>query len=345
MRFGVWTPLPHTVVPEPRMERALAEARVTGAGGREDHALRFAIDFLQKAERHGFDMTLVAARHLGPDLEAWTLASALAGATSNMELMVAAHPGINTPQMVAKMGASLDRISGGRLAINVVNGWNVEEFETFGNGAWPASSEDRYQRMDEFVQVLRGMWTEDPFTFNGRFYRVNNSHLPLKPRRAPCPPLYAASRSSEGKETIARYCDHWFVPDCRDFRLYRETQALIRDEMVDVTARAARYGRHIGYGMSAHVVCAATVEEAVERAEQLEAHGRIARYNRSSISGLAAGLVGTPQLIAERIHAYEELGLDLMLFQFHPMEEGLARFIDGVLPLLGRTPKPAPAIR
>ncbi len=334
LRFGVWTPLPHTTAPEPRMDKAVRELGTQGAGDGEDTSLRFAIDFLQQAEQLDFDMTLIAARHLGPDLEAWTLASAIATQTTSIELMVAAHPGINTPQMVAKMGASLDRISGGRCAINVVNGWNEEEFETFGNGAWPHHEQERYRRMDEYVQVMRGLWTEDPFTFEGDFYRVKNSALPLKTRRKPSIPLYAASRSAAGKETIARYCDHWFVPDKRDFRLYEETLALACEEMAQMNERAAQLGRSIGYGMSAHVVCAKTVEEAHKGAQALEEHGRRARYNRSSISGLAAGLVGTPELIAERIAAYEEQGLGLMLFQFNPMEEGLAQFAADVLPLL-----------
>jgi len=334
MRFGVWTPLPHTTVPEPRMERAVDALSSRGVGGAEDELFRMAADFLQRAERYGFDMTLIAARHLGPDLEAWTLAAALATQTRAMELMVAAHPGVNTPQMVAKMAASLDRISGGRCAVNVVNGWNQEEFETFGNGAWQTSEAERYARMDEYVQVMRGLWTQDPFTFNGAYYRVRDSRLPLKTRRSVLP-LYAASRSPEGKRTIARFCDHWFVPDCRDFRRYDETVALVSEEIARMNDLAHGFGRSIGYGMSAHVVCAASVEEAWRRAEALEAHGRAARYNRSSISGLAAGLVGTAELIAERIARYESLGLGLLLLQFHPMEEGLDRFAEEVAPLLG----------
>ncbi len=336
MRLGIWTPLPHTLAPEPRMTRAVEELGSPGSGAGPDASFRFAVDILQKAERLGFDMTLIAARHLGPDLEAWTLASALAMATTKMELMVAAHPGVNTPQMVAKMGASLDRISAGRLAVNVVNGWNVEEFNTFGNGAWLTDQADRYRRMDEFIEVLKGLWNRDPFSFEGKFYRVDDSRLPLKPRRAPSPPIYAASRSPAGKDVIARFCDHWFVPDLGDFRRFDETAALIRAEIADMNRRAARLGRRIGYGLSAHVVCRPTIEEAVARAGELEAHGRLARYNKSSIAGLGACLVGTPEVIAARLAVYEELGVELALFQFSPMEAGLDRFAADVLPLLGK---------
>jgi dimethylsulfone monooxygenase len=115
MRFGIWTPLPHTIRPEPRMERAIEALKGQRSDPGPDAAFQFAVDVLQRGERHGFDVTLIATRELGPDPEAWTTAAALAGHTKTMELMVAVHPGIITPAMVAKMGASLDRISGGRL--------------------------------------------------------------------------------------------------------------------------------------------------------------------------------------------------------------------------------------
>ena len=73
--------------------------------------------------------------------------------------------------MVAKMGASLDRISGGRLSLNIVNGWNVDEFNIFGNGAWLSEQDDRYTRMDEYIQIIKRLWTEDCFDFDGRFYQ------------------------------------------------------------------------------------------------------------------------------------------------------------------------------
>ena len=343
MQFGIWTPLPHTTAPEPRITQAIQDLTTAGQSDGVDRSLQFAIDMVRKAEAHGFITTLIAARHLGPDLEAWTLATALAMQTSTIEIMVAAHPGIIPAQMVAKMGASLDRISGGRLALNVVNGWNVEEFDTFGNGAWQLTEPDRYQRMDEFIQVVKGLWTEETFSFAGRFYKVSDSNLPLKTVRQPNPPIYAASRNPEGKRTIAKYADTWFAPDLRDFRRYDETLALVRREIADLSQTAAGFGRKLGFGMSAHVVCAGTMEEAVARAVRLEAYGDLARYNKSAVSGLGACLVGTPQLIAERICAYEQAGLDFILIQSNPMEEGLDQFLSDILPLVNASkakPKP-----
>ena len=339
MRFGIWTPLPHTIRPEPRMQRAIEALKGGGSDQGGDASFEFAVDVLRRGERHGFDVTLIATRELGPDLEAWTLAAALSGHTKTMELMVAVHPGIINPAMVAKMGASLDRISGGRLSLNVVNGWNVDEFNIFGNGAWLTEPDDRYTRMDEYIRIIKRLWTEEPFDFDGRFYKFQNGNLPLKPRQKPNPPIYAASRSPSGKDTIARYCDHWFVPDRRDYRRYDETVALVGSEIADMRERAQSHGRTLGYGLSAHVVCAATWEQAQARANALEEYGNLARYNRSAVAGLGACLVGTRDMIVERIKTYERLGVDLLLLQFHPMIEGFDQFVQEILPFA----KPAPA--
>lgn len=318
------------------MQQAIDVLTLRGSGEGPDPSFEFAADVLQRAERHGFDITLVAARQLGPDLEAWTLAAALAARTSAMEMMVAVHPGIISPQMAAKMGASLDRISGGRLSVNVVNGWNVDEFNIFGNGAWLDNPDDRYLRMDEYIHVMKGLWTEDSHSFAGKFYQVKSGYLPLKTGRASSPPIYAASRSPEGKETVAKYCDHWFVPDCGDYRRYDDTLERIRTEIADIGERAARYGRRLGYGLSGHVICATNMEEAQGAADALEAHGRVARYNKSAAAALGACLVGTPDLIAERLKTYEKLGIGTVMLHFHPMIDGFEQFVAEVLPRLDR---------
>src|SRR5262245_44022453 len=107
MRFGAWTPLPHTIRPEPLMSQAIAESSTRGLAAGPDKAFRFAVDMLQRAEELGFESTLIAERWMGTDHSAWLLASALAPLTSRIELMVAVHPGILTPQAVAKLAVSL----------------------------------------------------------------------------------------------------------------------------------------------------------------------------------------------------------------------------------------------
>jgi len=252
MQFGIWTPLPHTIRPEPEMDRAVAllKAGEHGAGG-QDEAFQFACDVIRRADELGFDTTLIAQRYLGPDLDAWVLATALALVTRRIELMVAVHPGMITPQVVAKMGSSLDRISGGRFSVNIVNGWWQEEFDLFSNGTWIGDAE-RYPRMGEFIQVLKGLWTDSDFNFEGKFYRAHvraaltgaegkvvipdAGDIVARPRRR-SPPIYAASRASDGKGLVAEHCDFWFAEYKPGYRNFEANIERIAADIRDMRAR------------------------------------------------------------------------------------------------------------
>jgi FMNH2-dependent dimethyl sulfone monooxygenase len=242
-----------------------------------------------------------------------------------------------TPQLAAKMGATLDRITGGRFAINVVNGWYQKEFELFSNGGWIASSEARYNRMNEFVQVLKGLWTEDHFTFRGEFFQADDATLPMTPVRVPHPPIYTASRTDSGKDVIAQHCDLWFVNYVADYRKYEENFTAVRRDIADLAERARHFGRKLAFGMSAHIICADTLGEAHARADELESYGQRDRISSTAARGLGACLVGTPDLIAERMRRYEDIGVELFLLNFHPMLPGLETFARSVMPLLPAT--------
>jgi dimethylsulfone monooxygenase len=333
MRLGIWTPLPHTIRHEPAMLEGIRQ--VGTRGDRDaDKSFQFALDVVSKGEALGFDITLIAERLLGPDLEAWMLTAALAARTKTIQVMPAVYPGMITPQLAAKMGATLDRITGGRFAINVVNGWYQKEFELFSNGGWIASSDARYDRMNEFVRVLKGLWTQDHFSFAGEYFRIDDASLPQKPVRTPHPPIYTASRTDSGKDVIAEHCDLWFVNYQPDYRRYEESFALIRKDVADLARRAREFGRALSFGMSAHISCADTVAEAQARADELELYGQRDRVASTAARGLGACLVGTPELIAERMRQYEEVGVELFLLNFHPMLEGLETFAKYVMPML-----------
>jgi dimethylsulfone monooxygenase len=333
MRLGIWTPLPHTIRAEPAMEEGVRQVKTRGDGG-ADKSFEFALEVVSKGEALGFDITLIAERLLGPDLEAWMLTAALAARTKTIQIMPAVYPGMITPQMAAKMGATLDRITGGRFAINVVNGWYQKEFELFSNGGWIASSEARYNRMNEFVQVLKGLWTEEHLTFRGEFFQADDATLPMKPVRAPHPPIYTASRTDSGKDVIAQHCDLWFVNYVADYRKYEENFAAVRRDIVDLTERTRHFGRKLAFGMSAHIICADTLGEAHARADELESYGQRDRISSTAARGLGACLVGTPDLISERMRRYEDIGVELFLLNFHPMLPGLEIFARSVMPLL-----------
>src|SRR5262249_25523042 len=120
MRLGIWCPAPLSIRPDAPVKPAF-EA-LTRHGGGVDGNYLYAVDVLRRAEQLGFEITLIAQRFFGPDLDSWMLAAALAAQTSSIEIMAAVHPGIIDPKVVAKQAASIDRISGGRFCVNIVNG-------------------------------------------------------------------------------------------------------------------------------------------------------------------------------------------------------------------------------
>lgn len=334
MRLGIWTPLPHTVRVEPEMAIAIDELSHQGKGGPADRSLAVALAVVKRAEEIGFATTLIAERHIGPDLEAWIMATAMIAGTTSIELMVAAHPGIIHPQLAAKMGASLDRISGGRFAINVVNGWYQKEFEVFGNGTWLDRTEERYSRMGEFMQVLKGLWCEESFDLDGAFFQLEDAVLPIKTLQVPNPPIYAASSATQGMDQVARYADVWFVGYEPGFDSAARNIDRIAGDVAHMRGLAASHGRTLGFGISAHVICTETRKEATELARSLEAYGARDRISLVAAKALGAGLVGTADDIVERLTALHQIGVDTPMIHFYPMLDGLETFASEVMPRL-----------
>ncbi len=334
MHLGIWTPLPHTIRVEPEMAVAIDELSRQGTGGTTDRSLTLALAVIKRAEALGFATTLIAERHIGPDLEAWIMATAMIAETTSIELMVAAHPGIVHPQLAAKMGASLDRISGGRFAINVVNGWYQKEFEVFGNGTWLDRTEERYCRMGEFMQVLKGLWCEERFDFDGDYFRLEDAELPIKTLQVPNPPIYAASSAKQGMDQVARYADVWFVGYEPDFDNAPQNIERIARDVEHMRGLGAAHGRTLRFGISAHVICAETRKEAIEQARSLEAYGARDRISLVAAKALGAGLVGTPDDIVERLSVLHQIGVDTPMVHFYPMLDGLETFASEVVPRL-----------
>ena len=180
MQFGLYAPVPHVTVGSKAIEQSVAGALKPLPPAKVDPAFDLAKEILCAADRSGFDIVLFAERHLGADFEAWILAAAVSSWTTRIRSMVAVHPGLWHPTLIAKMATSLDRLTPGRTAINLVTGWNVEEHHMFG-GDTLQNNDDRYVRAEEFVDVLRGMWSETPFSYQGTFYKVDAAQLLLKP--------------------------------------------------------------------------------------------------------------------------------------------------------------------
>ena len=136
-------------------------------------------------------------------------------------------------------------------AINIVNGWWREEFETYGAG-WIEDEAARYRRMGEYLDVMLGMMGDKPFSHAGEFYRVNEAASWLKPVQRPHPPLYAGGRHDGSQNVIAKSCDAWFVDTLTNFRDWEQNVERVRGLVADMNARAARHGRTLKIGR-AHV--------------------------------------------------------------------------------------------
>lgn len=348
MRFGYWLPVFGgwlRNVPAEQMEASW------------EYVSRLA----RRSEAIGFDLTLIAELNLndikGPDapaLDAWTTAAALAAVTERLELMVAVRPTFHPPALAAKQAANIDQISGGRLTLNVVSSWWAEEAKQY--GVEFDRHDARYARTTEWLAVVSGMWSEPRFNYAGQYYRIENAILEPKPQARPRPTLYAGGESEAAKQMIAGACDAYLM--------HGDPPERIAAKVADMRQRRERAGgTPLQFGVAGYVVCRDTVEAArhevgritdVQQSAagyanyqewlantQLEQRVSLEDYSVSN-RGLKAGLVGTPEQIAEQIDRFAEAGADLLLLQFSPQLEEMERFAETVLPLVTTAERPIP---
>ncbi|HEY8002967.1 MAG TPA: LLM class flavin-dependent oxidoreductase, partial [Phenylobacterium sp.] len=192
----------------------------------------------QRAEQIGYDLTLVAELNLNdikgtdqPALDAWSTAAALAAVTEKLELMVAVRPNFHHPALLAKQAANIDRISGGRLALNVVSSWWAEEATSY--GLQFDQHDDRYGRTSEWLNVVDGLWREKKFTYEGARYQLKDAICEPKPVRKPV--VYAGGESEAAKTLIANQCDAYVM--------HGDTVDVIAEKIADMRARRAAAGK------------------------------------------------------------------------------------------------------
>jgi len=316
----------------------------------------------QRSEQIGFDLSLIAELNLNdikgahaPSLDAWSTAAALAAVTERLELMVAVRPTFHLPALLAKQAANIDLISGGRLSLNVVSSWWAEEASQF--GVQFDQHDDRYARTNEWLHVVKGVWTADDFSHDGRYYNIRRNVLHPKPlarsREQRWPTLYAGGESPAAKELIARECDAYVM--------HGDAPETIRSKVTDLSARRAKHDRPpLKFGVAGYVIVRDTEAEAQRElaritdvkqsaagfanyqewiaGTQLEKRVSISDYSVSN-RGLHSGLVGTPEQVAARIAEFEDAGVDLLLLQFSPQLEEMERFSAQVIqPFFGEQP-------
>ncbi|MBK20247.1 MAG: hypothetical protein CMM52_15555 [Rhodospirillaceae bacterium] len=321
MQFGLYAPVPHVTVGSSEILDSVAGGQKPLADGTVDVAYQLAKDVLLEAERQDFDIILFAERHLGADMEAWILGSAIASLTSKIRAMIAVHPGLWSPQLIAKMAASLDRLTPGRMAINLVTGWNVEEHVMYG-GDTMLHNDDRYIRAEEFIEIVRGMWKQSPYSFKGQFYDVKDSELLLCPATPEPPEIFTASRSPRGLDMIAKIADWWFVDYDKEAETTEEVIESLEEAMKGVKERADKLGRRVRFAYNPFVCFGDSVEDAKERAAQLVtvdgSDADVRKLLNRIGPAMKSGCVGPPEQVRQQVELFREMGIELLLFKFVP---------------------------
>jgi len=300
-------------------------------------------DLAADSEQQGFDLSLIAELnlndikgHRAPALDCWTLAPAVAAVTSTLELMLAVRPNYHSPALTAKALSTLEVIAPGRVSLNVVSSWWKDEAAQYGA---PFDVHDaRYARTEEWLEVVSRLLREDTVTHSGPLYQLAGAVLEPKP--AVPPAVYMGGESPKAKEIIAARADAYVM--------HGDPPEVIAAKVADLSARRARTGRPpLEFGVSGYVICRDTEAEA--RAEldrildtrsspqayasyqdfiegsRLESRVSLEEYSVSN-RGLRSDLIGTPEQIIERLAGYERAGIGLMLLQFSPQREEMARF-------------------
>jgi dimethylsulfone monooxygenase len=304
----------------------------------------------RRSEEIGYDLTLIAELNLNdikgihaPSLDAWSTAAALAAVTRKLELMVAVRPTFHLPALLAKQAANIDRISGGRLSLNVVSSWWADEAKMYGVAF--EQHDDRYQRTAEWLQIVDRLWKDDDFSFAGRYYRIDNAVLQPKPLTRPRPTIYAGGESDAAKDMIARLCDAYVM--------HGDEPAKVRSKIEDLSSRRDKLGLPpMKFGVAAYAIVRNTQEAAEREVRRITNVNQSAAGNENynqwlagtkleqrvsledySVSnrGLRSGLVGTPDHVAERIAEFEAAGVDLLLLQCSPQLEEMERFSEAVI--------------
>jgi len=330
-----------------------------------DWTYDYNLDLARLAESVGFDYALAQARFFGSygadkQLEALSIANALAAQTDDLHVIGAVHPGLWEPGPLANFIATADRISDGRFSINVVSGWFKGEFTGFGQ-PW-LEHDERYARSAEFIEVLKALWTEERATYDGRFYTIgkgidgfDGAPLEPKPVQDPYPQVFQGGNSQAAREMAAKHSDVLFI----NGGSLQEIRAVIDD----VEEYAAKFGTEPPrFAANAFVIQRDTESEAkavlegiIENAtdeavdafkEQVKEAGQstgegdgmwadsdfedLVQYN----DGFKTGLIGTDEQIVERIRKLDAIGVDIVLAGFLDFEPELERFGETIIPAI-----------
>jgi alkanesulfonate monooxygenase len=342
--------------------------------GEESHRRAPSPDYLAQVagacDRLGFDAVLTPC---GTGCEdAWISTASLIPLTRRLRFLVAFRPGMVSPTLAAQMASTYQRMSGGRLLINIVIGAEPAEMARFGDFS---SKDERYARAGEFLEVLDGAWGEDPVDFHGEYLHVEGATTRLPPR--PRPEIYFGGASPAAEAIAARHVDVYLA--------WGETPDMIGERLQRMRTLAAEAGRpaerQLRFGIRFHVITRDTEEEAWAEAGRLMSgidpeavraaradfagtqsvgQQRMAQMSGSADDalpddpralevypnlwsgvglvrgGAGTALVGSHEQVADRMEQYRDLGIDEFILSGYPHLEEAYRCGEGLLVELRR---------
>ena len=301
--------------------------------------------------------------------DAWVVASTLIPVTQRMKFLVAVRPGLTSPTLAARMAASFDRLANGRLLINVVAGGDPVELA--GDGLY-LSHDERYELTDEYLDVWRRVFNGEEIDFKGKHIDVKGAKVLFPGLQEPYPPLYFGGSSDAGHRVAAKHIDVYLS--------WGEPPDQIAEKILHLRKLAAEQGRTLRFGIRMHVIVRETEKEAWAAADDLikyvtdeniaaalkvferfDSAGqsrmtRLHKGRRDSLEvspnlwagvglvrgGAGTALVGSPEIIAQRMREYAEIGIEEFVFSGYPHLEEAYRFAELVFPLLPIDHAPPP---
>ncbi|BBZ05122.1 alkanesulfonate monooxygenase [Mycolicibacterium chitae] len=338
---------------------------VGAAHSDREASIDYLASIVRSAETFGFTGALIPTGAWCED--AFITAALLARETSTLAFLVAFRPGLVSPTLSAQMAATFARHAPGRILLNVVVGGEAHEQRAFGDYL---DKDGRYERADEFLDVVRRLWAGQTVSASGNYITVDQASLALPPN--PVPPLYFGGSSPAAGPVAARHADVYLT--------WGEPPEAVREKIAWISALGEREGRKLRFGIRLHTISRDTSAEAWAQADRLiaaldddtvrKAQAGLARSqsegqrrmlalheaNRSAGTwhdarsleiapnlwsgvglvrgGAGTALVGSHTEVADRIAEYAAIGIDEFIFSGYPHLEELYWFGEGVVPIL-----------
>ncbi len=339
------------------------------AEGARSTEFSYVAQVAQAADRLGYEGVLIPTGRLCED--SWVLASAFAAITKRLKFLVALRPGVSSPLAVARQAATLDRVSEGRLIVNVVAGGDTSDLA--GDGVF-LDHDERYALTDEYLQVWQRLFAGERVDFHGKYIHAEGAQLLFPPVQEGGPRLFIGGSSDAAIDVTGKHIDTYLT--------WGEPPAQVAEKIAEVRKKAAEYGRKVRFGIRLHVLVRETEEDAWADAakliEDLDDNVVAAIQKRLAASesvgqqrmvalhegkrdklvispnlwagiglvrgGAGTALVGSAENVAARIREYRALGIEYFVLSGYPHLEEAYRFAEHVFPLLNIAGVTKPAV-